>query len=61
MLALANTLVASEMVEDISGTLRPKVSQDSLREEGVYFMRMKVIGQVKDDGQWLFAKPGAKA
>ena len=38
-----------------------KVKSRFIEREGVYFMRMKVISQVKDDGQQLFARPGAKA
>ena len=38
-----------------------KVKSRFIEREGVYFMRMKVISQVKDDGQQPFARPGAKA
>ena len=38
-----------------------KVKSRFIEREGVYFMRMKVISQVKDDGQQLFARPGVTA
>ena len=38
-----------------------KVKSRYIEKEGVYFMRMKVLGQVKDDGQSPFARPGAEA
>ena len=38
-----------------------KVKSRFIEKEGVYSMRMRVQSEVKDDGQQLFAKPGAKA